>query len=73
VLGAAQDSYVFNLIFYITQVHFYAFLFFEDWHTDLWVKRFVRDHLRYLDEIQCAAAVSFSSRERAYIHDIVGY
>ena len=37
-------------------VHFYAFLFFEDWHQDLWTKRFVRDHLRYRDEIQCAAA-----------------
>jgi hypothetical protein len=37
-------------------VHFYAFLFFEDWRQDLWTKRFVRDHLRYIDEIQCAAA-----------------
>jgi hypothetical protein len=37
-------------------VHFYAFLFFEDYHQDLWTKRFVRDHLRYIDEIQCAAA-----------------
>lgn len=37
-------------------VHFYAFLFFEDYHHDLWTKRFVRDHLRYIDEIQCAAA-----------------
>ncbi len=37
-------------------VHFYAFLFFEDWREDLWMKRFVRDHLRYTDEIQCAAA-----------------
>jgi len=37
-------------------VHFYAFLFFEDWKQDLWTKRFVRDHLRYVDEIQCAAA-----------------
>jgi len=37
-------------------VPFYAFLFFEDWKTDLWMKRFVRDHLRYVDEIQCAAA-----------------
>ncbi|KAL7547158.1 hypothetical protein ACHAWF_010507, partial [Thalassiosira exigua] len=36
--------------------HFYAFLFFEDWRQDLWSKRFVRDHLRYTDEIQCAAA-----------------
>jgi hypothetical protein len=37
-------------------VHFYAFLFFENWQHDLWTKRFVRDHLRYVDEIQCAAA-----------------
>jgi hypothetical protein len=37
-------------------VHFYLFLFFEDWRHDLWAKRFVRDHLRYHDEIQCAAA-----------------
>jgi hypothetical protein len=37
-------------------VHFYAFLFFENWKQDLWTKRFVRDHLRYIDEIQCAAA-----------------
>jgi hypothetical protein len=36
--------------------HFYAFLFFEDWRHDLWMKRFIRDHLRYVDEIQCAAA-----------------
>ena len=37
-------------------VHFYAFLFFEDWRQDLFTKRFVRDHLRYNDLIQCAAA-----------------
>jgi hypothetical protein len=37
-------------------VHFYLFLFFEDWRHDLWTKRFVRDHLRYHDQIQCAAA-----------------
>jgi len=37
-------------------VHFYAFLFFQEWHTDLWMKRFVRDHVRYIDDIQCAAA-----------------
>ena len=36
--------------------HFYTFLFFEDWKTDLWMKRFVRDHVRYKNEIQCAAA-----------------
>jgi hypothetical protein len=37
-------------------VHFYAFLFFEEWREDLWMKRFMRDHMRYIDEIQCAAA-----------------
>jgi hypothetical protein len=37
-------------------VHFYAFLFFQDWSHDLWMKRFVRDHVRYIDELQCAAA-----------------
>jgi len=37
-------------------VHFYAFLFFEDWREDLWMKRFMRDHVRYTDEIQCASA-----------------
>jgi hypothetical protein len=47
-------------------VHFYAFLFFGDWKTDLWTKRFVRDHVRYIDEIQCAAArVVAAIRERA--------
>lgn len=35
---------------------FYTFHFFEDWYQDLWSKRFVRDHLRYNDEIMCAAA-----------------
>jgi hypothetical protein len=29
-------------------VHFYAFLFFESWKEDLWMKRFVRDHVRYV-------------------------
>lgn len=47
-------------------VHFYVFLFFEDYRWDTWTKRFVRDHLRYVDEIQCAAArVAHAVRERA--------
>lgn len=37
-------------------VHFYAFLLFQDWREDLWMKRFMRDHVRYTDTIQCAAA-----------------
>lgn len=49
-------------------VHFYAFLFFQDWQTDLWMKRFIRDHVRYIDEIQCAAArVVGAIRKR--VHD----
>ncbi len=27
-------------------VHFYGFLFFEDWKEDLFMKRFIRDHIR---------------------------
>ncbi|KAL3905536.1 MAG: hypothetical protein SGARI_004414 [Bacillariaceae sp.] len=37
-------------------VHYYAFIFFEDWREQMWMNRFVRDHLHYQDEIQCAAA-----------------
>jgi len=50
--------------------HFYAFLFFESWEQDLFYKRFVRDHLRYSDEIQCAAArVVAAIRDRARRRD----
>lgn len=50
VHGYGENSSGFRLL-----IHFYAFLFFEDWKHDLWLKRFIRDHFRYLDEIQCAA------------------
>lgn len=36
--------------------HFYAFLFFEDWKQDLWTKRLIRDKMRFIDAVQCAAA-----------------
>ena len=50
--------------------HFYSFLFLEDWRHDLWIKRFVRDHIRYVDEIQCAAArIVHAMRELARTHD----
>ena len=46
--------------------HFYAFLFFEDWHQDLFYKRLVRDKLRYLDDLMCAAArIIEAIKERA--------
>lgn len=46
--------------------HFYAFVFFQDWKQDLWSKRFVRDHIRYIDDIVCAAArIVKAVRERA--------
>lgn len=38
-------------------VHFYAFLFFQDWRTDLWMKRFIRDHVRYIGKIQIVACI----------------
>jgi hypothetical protein len=54
-------------------VHFYAFLFFEDWKADLWMKRFIRDHVRYVDEIQCAAArVVNAVREHSRKHNPAG-
>ena len=54
-------------------VHFYAFLFFQDWKADLWMKRFVRDHVRYIDEIQCAAArIVQAVRERSREHNNKG-
>ena len=36
-------------------IWFYQFIFFEDWHQDLRIKRWVRDSLRYKDEHQCTA------------------
>ena len=54
-------------------VHYYAFLFFEDWRQDLWMKRFIRDHVRYIDEIQCAAArVVHAVREHSLKRDPAG-
>jgi len=51
-------------------VHFYGFLFFADWKQDLWTKRFIRDHVRYIDEIQCAAArIVQAVRKRARSRD----
>ena len=47
-------------------VHFYAFMFFQDWKQDLWTKRYVRDHLRYVDAIQCgAASIVHAVRQKA--------
>lgn len=40
----------------LLQAHFEKFLFFQDWRQEVWMKRFVRDHIRYKNDIQCAAA-----------------
>jgi hypothetical protein len=54
-------------------VHFYAFLFFQDWKQDLWTKRYVRDHLRYIDAIQCGAATIVDAvRNKAREHGLDG-
>jgi hypothetical protein len=37
-------------------IQFMAYLFFDTWEQDLQMKRFLRDHLRFSDIIQCAAA-----------------
>lgn len=40
--------------------------YFQDWRHDLWIKRLFRDHVRYNNEIQCAAArVIQQVRQRA--------
>jgi len=50
--------------------HFYAHIFFEDWRQDLWSKRFVRDHMRYVDKLMCAAArIVRAVREKARKHN----
>ena len=49
---------------------FYLYVLFEDHKVDLWTKRFVRDHLRYSDEIQCAAArIVQAMRQHARTND----
>jgi GDP-fucose protein O-fucosyltransferase len=37
-------------------IMFFAYLFFETWERDVQMKRFIRDHLRFSDVLQCAAA-----------------
>jgi hypothetical protein len=36
--------------------NWYDYIFYENWHQDLWMKRFMRDPLKYNNEIQCCAA-----------------
>ena len=53
-----------------TLVPFYSMTFFQDWRHDLWLKRVIRDHLRYKDELQCAAArVVEHIQHQALLHD----
>ena len=59
-------------------VHFYAFLFFEDWRHDLWTKRFVRDHLRvrlFVGRIHCAVAILIFCflMSQNFLHSILQY
>lgn len=49
---------------------FYMYVFFENWKQAVWTARFIRDHVRYRDEIQCAAArVVEAVRQRARQRD----
>ena len=46
--------------------HYYTYVMFQNWVDDVWMKRFVRDHLRYNDEIQCASArIVHAMRQKA--------
>ena len=52
-------------------IHFYAFLFYENYHTDLFIKRFIRDHLRYvlfllLFDCRCASLLPFETSSLIY-------
>merc|ERR1712008_67025 len=52
---------------------FYTSAFFEDWRQGTWTKRFIRDHIRYSDEIVCAAArVVGAVRQIAKERDPIG-
>ena len=70
-----QESLVVHFMCYWKQrarllTHFYTFLFFENYQHDLWTKRFVRDHLRYVDSLQCAAArIVHAIREKVKADD----
>ena len=51
---------------------YYMYLFFENWKQATWTARFVRDQVRYRDEIQCAAArIVEAVRQRAQHRDPV--
>lgn len=53
-------------------IHFYSVMFFEDWRQDLFYKRFVRDNIRYTDQLICTAAKLVEAiRERARARDPV--
>ena len=41
--------------------HFYTMIFFDDERVDHWVKRFVRDYVRYTDVLFCRAALIVQS------------
>jgi hypothetical protein len=49
--------------------HWYSSIFIEDHKHDLFVKRLIRDGLRYNDEIQCAAAKVISGIRKIAISD----
>jgi len=51
---------------------FYMYVFFENWKQYVWTARFIRDQVRYRDEIQCAGArVVEAVRQRARHRDPV--
>ena len=56
-------------------VPFYSYVFATDWRRALWTKRWVRDQVRYTDDLQCAAArvvAAVRARVRARQSDPTG-
>lgn len=50
--------------------HFYSFVTFENWKQDVWMKRLIRDYIRYKDEFFCVAArIVQEIRTKAREHD----
>lgn len=51
----------------------YESVMYEDWNLDLWMRRFIRDEVRYRDELHCAAArVVQAVRSRSHVRNQSG-
>jgi len=49
--------------------HFYYTIFFQSWSMDLWIKRYIRDKLRYKDELFCRAGQIVEALRQASVKE----